>query len=416
MKQLNRMGFIASTVMVLMFFTGCGDGKGENTRSVSISITETLDVLIGETKTLNVTRQNTADFTVSVNPATGSGCVKNGNDAVICTPTEEGTYTVTVTAAADTTKKADATLTVVDNGVQIQWSARYALTTRINRIDGYVEGADYPVVTVIYSESDLEQYFKDFESRYDFYSRPGSKSGAGVGFMDAIEDYTDAFFSGKYVVFVLLEETSGSIRHEVEAIAENGDIVIRRLVPSGAATDDMAQWHVIIELENNFDPDQFNVLFVDESVIAPVAHETASQIPVDIKYVRTNGYVDGVNYPIITVISSESDLEQYCRDFENRYDLSSRPGYQPGRGVGFMDVIEDYTDAFFSGKYVVFVLLEETSGSIRHEVESIAENGDIVIRRFMPSTSMTADMAQWHIMIEFDAGFAPERFDVRLVD
>jgi probable HAF family extracellular repeat protein len=45
-------------------------------------------------------------------PGLGSGCAKSGIYAVACTPTAAGTYTVTVTAVADTTKSASATLTV----------------------------------------------------------------------------------------------------------------------------------------------------------------------------------------------------------------------------------------------------------------------------------------------------------------
>ena len=68
-------------------------------------------MLVGETKTLNITTQNT-DFTVSVSPASGSGCVKSGNNTVSCTPTKAGIYNVTVTAGADETQKAASVLTV----------------------------------------------------------------------------------------------------------------------------------------------------------------------------------------------------------------------------------------------------------------------------------------------------------------
>ena len=67
---------------------------------------------VGETRALQVTRQNTNDFMVSVNPASGSGCEKNGANAVVCTPTAAGTYNVTVTATADTSKNGTAVLTV----------------------------------------------------------------------------------------------------------------------------------------------------------------------------------------------------------------------------------------------------------------------------------------------------------------
>jgi len=120
MKHLNQAGYV-TTVMFLMFIAACGGSGGggiiddlkNNPSSVNISITQSQSMRIGETKTLNITRQNTHDFTLSA--PIGSGCVKNSVDAVSCTPTATGTYTITVTATADTTKKASVTVTVTDS-------------------------------------------------------------------------------------------------------------------------------------------------------------------------------------------------------------------------------------------------------------------------------------------------------------
>ena len=120
MSILNKSAFITATIF-LMFFTACGGNTPPDTwipgdgSAVSISITQSMSMLIGETKTLNVTKQNTDGFTVSVSPASGLGCVKSGDSSVACTPTVAGTYTVTVTATADTSKKANATVTVTES-------------------------------------------------------------------------------------------------------------------------------------------------------------------------------------------------------------------------------------------------------------------------------------------------------------
>ena len=100
MKYLKRMGLFAAA-MSLPLLAACG-GSGNNNYnnnnnppSVSISIMPpaTLTMLVGESTTLNVavTPQDTV-FTVSVVPASGSGCVKSGNNAVACTPTELTRY------------------------------------------------------------------------------------------------------------------------------------------------------------------------------------------------------------------------------------------------------------------------------------------------------------------------------------
>ena len=110
----TNVGFIATAIFLMTFFTACGDKeKKPPVTSVSISISPiTTNINVGETRTLNVTRTNTNDFNLSVNPSTGHDCVKSGSNAVVCKPTAAGTYTVTVTASADSTKTATATLTV----------------------------------------------------------------------------------------------------------------------------------------------------------------------------------------------------------------------------------------------------------------------------------------------------------------
>ena len=128
----------------------------------------------------------------------------------------------------------------------------------------WTSNIEYPVVTIISSGLELEQYHNDYEDKYDFLRHQHSTN----GFMDAIERYSDAFFADSFLVLVLLEETSGFIRHRVERIDENGDIVITRLVSDGPITADMAQWHIIIELEKTTDlqAKNYNVVFLDSLV------------------------------------------------------------------------------------------------------------------------------------------------------
>jgi hypothetical protein len=80
--------------------------------------------------------------------------------------------------------------------------------------------------------------------------------------LNAIEKYSDDFFAGNYLVIVLLGEGSGSIRHKVERVDTNGDIVITRQLPE-IGTADMAAWNIIIELNNDFKPEQYQVVLTD---------------------------------------------------------------------------------------------------------------------------------------------------------
>ena len=111
-------------VPILLLIIACG-GSNENnkknpTPSVSIHITPSLTIRIGETDTLYVTTQNT-DFTLSPVPV-GSGCAKSSN-TVSCSPTATGTYDIIVIATENTSKAATARITVypADHQTAIEW-------------------------------------------------------------------------------------------------------------------------------------------------------------------------------------------------------------------------------------------------------------------------------------------------------
>jgi len=139
----------------------------------------------------------------------------------------------------------------------------------------------------------------------------------------------------------------------------------------------------------------------------------ANDTGVKVQYIRTNGYIDGAKYPVVTVISSKEELEQYYDNYKGTYDFSSKSFVSSDTTIGFIDVIADYSDSFFAENYLVLVLLEEPSGSIRHRVEGIDGNGGITISRLLPEVG-TADMAEWHIIIELAGSAVPEQFNVVL--
>jgi hypothetical protein len=132
----------------------------------------------------------------------------------------------------------------------------------------------------------------------------------------------------------------------------------------------------------------------------------------DVQYLRTNKHENRTT--VTTVISSKIDLEQYYEDAcPNRYYPDENVDYY---AKIFKDSIEKYTDGFFTDHYLVIVLLEENSGSIRHEVEKIDEQGNIFIKRILPGDYMTADMAEWHIVIEINKNFNPEQFTAKITN
>ena len=128
-----------------------------------------------------------------------------------------------------------------------------------------------------------------------------------------------------------------------------------------------------------------------------------------VQYIRTQ-YTGLVTSPAVIVIKSPGELEKYIADsFGYRRD-----GVMYHAESDFTYAAEKYGDDFFAKNYLVFVVISEHSGSNRHEVESITASGDIIINRIVPEIG-TSDMAQWHIIIELDANFAPEQFNVALL-
>jgi hypothetical protein len=134
-----------------------------------------------------------------------------------------------------------------------------------------------------------------------------------------------------------------------------------------------------------------------------------------VQYIRTNGYISDIKYPIITGISSKKELEKYYNYYKDKYDLSTHSQVHSDSTIGFIDAIKDYSDDFFINNFLIIVLLEEGSGSIRHKVEEINQSGNIFITRLLPEVG-TGDMAEWHIIIGLNNNLKKEQFKVTFID
>jgi hypothetical protein len=112
MKHMKRIKFIAA-IMLLLFVAACGGDKNIN-KPVSITISPmTPTVNAGGSVTLAVTPTNT-DIIWPTLPSRQGSYTKNGNQAIYTAPavTEKTIIEFTVTATANTSKKATATITV----------------------------------------------------------------------------------------------------------------------------------------------------------------------------------------------------------------------------------------------------------------------------------------------------------------
>lgn len=122
------------------------------------------------------------------------------------------------------------------------------------------------------------------------------------------------------------------------------------------------------------------------------------------QYIRTNGSSEAVQFPGVRIIGSLQALKDYYNTWQEVFDLERKDQVYADTTIGFLDACGQYDEAFFENNFLVFVLLEEGSGSIRHEVRGVQQTADknlsISVDRRVPEVG-TDDMAQWHIILEF---------------
>lgn len=134
----------------------------------------------------------------------------------------------------------------------------------------------------------------------------------------------------------------------------------------------------------------------------------------EVQYIRTDGYHDGAVFPRTVKISSVEELNAYYEANKEMYDFSHKEKVYSDTTVGFVDAIEKYDEAFFEESFLLFALLEEGSGSVRHEVKGLERDSAdgsilVVVDRFVPEWC-TADMAEWHIILELPKSLAESEF------
>jgi len=169
------------------------------------------------------------------------------------------------------------------------------------------------------------------------------------------------------------------------------------------------------ETEENLSMENSGNAELPEFDRAPVSGGTV--LLEQVQYIRTDGYADGAKFPRVAVIESKDALEGYYNSNKDTFDLERRQTVYSDTSIGFLDVCDRYDACFFESSYLVLVLLEEGSGSVRHEVAGLEQAGDAItvkIKRNVPEIG-TDDMAQWHIILELKGDGKPVTQDKVLV-
>jgi len=200
-----------------------------------------------------------------------------------------------IAPTADKTHKEDEEKASTELPVQVRYCAQYIRTN-----GGYEAPVLYPSVRIIHSLQELKDYYNTWREVFDLERKEQVYADTTIGFLDACDRYDETFFQENYLIFVLLEEGSGSVRHEVCSVTQTADkqiaISIDRKVPE-VGTDDMAQWHIMLELsrdvmvENSIDTMIFvegMPSYMDDKVVVPQT-EGAYKMPPEGKLVTPEG-------------------------------------------------------------------------------------------------------------------------------
>ncbi len=132
-------------------------------------------------------------------------------------------------------------------------SAKVDHAAQYIRTNGYHEDVEYPYAVIITSVAQLDRYYEQNKHQCDLERREKVNSDNTIGFLDAVDKYDEEFFKDKKLVMIILEEGSGSVRHKVTRVGNEAGrlyVSIERTSPEDC-TDDMAEWHIILELDRD---------------------------------------------------------------------------------------------------------------------------------------------------------------------
>jgi len=120
----------------------------------------------------------------------------------------------------------------------------YYYRTDLSRYTGDV----YPKAVVINSVAELDDYYEKNKDTYQFQLRHRRRLSMLEDVFEKKSRYSDRFFNSRPLLFIVLEEGSGSISHVVDSTkTENGEISVNiiRVIPE-VCTAEMAQWHIVL--------------------------------------------------------------------------------------------------------------------------------------------------------------------------
>ncbi len=114
--------------------------------------------------------------------------------------------------------------------------------------DGATFGTLHGNHQIFQTTTELSDYLANYGELYTLIE---NHKGEPALFATVIQKYDQQYFQDNALVLVALTEGSGSISHEVTAykVTDNAIVInIKRYSPE-TLTDDMAYWHILVEIE-----------------------------------------------------------------------------------------------------------------------------------------------------------------------
>ena len=117
-------------------------------------------------------------------------------------------------------------------------------------LSGFIQ-QDYPLIVKIDSVGRLHDYYENNKDTYQFnqiYNEAATMTDAVFGEKSG---YDEVFFESRFLLFVILEEGSGSVRHKVESANSEScslSVNITRIIPE-IGTADIAVWYIVLAPE-----------------------------------------------------------------------------------------------------------------------------------------------------------------------
>lgn len=157
---------------------------------------------------------------------------------------------------------------------------------------------------------------------------------------------------------------------------------------------------VVVGNTDNQDNDEISASTEDKGEIIKKPSDSARELEFKASYERSPYYNSSKKYPIITICKSKECLKEH-------------EGKVKGLTVSMLSCVSDnrdanisrYDDEFFAENALIIITLDESSGSVRHNVKKVIKEGNeisIAIESKVPELG-TADMAEWNIYIELNA-------------